>query len=212
MVEKWLKREGEEFKAGDSLCEVLLMPGDLMVAVDAKEDGVVGKLLASVGQTVAVNNPILQFLSTKEEYFEFVDEMRQEASDDVKEDAAEDISKNSTASSSKTKVDTKMLMRYVKRLLHEGAFKEGSGTFSICCLLCCLFQFQSFVVSELAKRVQSLARNGNSQLMSTFEASFEGDSLADESFDEKFFVENVTDLVAEIDKAEVDKDKVKDKH
>lgn len=50
----------------------------------------------------------------------------------------------------------------------------------------------------MAKKALSLARNGNEQIMSSFEASFEGDVYDDESFDEKFFIENITDLVAEL--------------
>jgi hypothetical protein len=57
----------------------------------------------------------------------------------------------------------------------------------------------------MAKKIQSLARNANPQLISTFEASFDGDSLSEETFDEEFFVENAVGLVEDLDKADKDK-------
>jgi pyruvate/2-oxoglutarate dehydrogenase complex dihydrolipoamide acyltransferase (E2) component len=121
-VEKWLKREGQQFHKGESLCEVLLMPEDLMVAVDAKEDGIVGKLLVSLGQTVPINTEIAHYFRTKEDYFAFVDEMREAESDDERGHEA-DVMK----AAAHQKPDTKVLMRVIKRLINEGTVKEGSG-------------------------------------------------------------------------------------
>ena len=51
---------------------------------------------------------------------------------------------------------------------------------------------------EFAKSLQSLARKGDSELMTLFEASFEGISFNEETFDEKYFLDNVKDYVNEL--------------
>lgn len=120
-----MKREGESFKAGDSLCEVLLMPADLTVAVDAKEEGVVAKHVVHIGQTIPAKAPILQYFTTKEEYFEYIDEQRNADEDEDRMSAADEISKPLVPQGKKP--DTKIVLRVIKRLINEGSIKEGSG-------------------------------------------------------------------------------------
>ena len=45
--------------------------------------------------------------------------------------------------------------------------------------------------------MQSLARQGNKDLLNSFEASFEGSTFNSETFDIKFFLENAQDIVNE---------------
>ena len=126
-MEKWLKREGEEFRPGDSICEVLLLPADLTVAVDAKEHGIIAKLMSSVGQTVPVNDPILQFCHSKEEYFGFIDDQREADEDDVKEYITSKV-----LAEAQQKPDATKLLRLIKRLVKEGVIKDaGELYFSI---------------------------------------------------------------------------------
>jgi hypothetical protein len=48
-----------------------------------------------------------------------------------------------------------------------------------------------------AKKLQSLARKGNPELLAAFEASYEGAAFNQETFDEKFFLDNAHDIVEE---------------
>ena len=48
-----------------------------------------------------------------------------------------------------------------------------------------------------AKKLMSLARKGNADLLSTFEASFEGNEFNLDSFDRKFFIENAKEIIKE---------------
>lgn len=48
-----------------------------------------------------------------------------------------------------------------------------------------------------AKKLQSLARKGDPELLAAFEASYEGAAFNQETFDEKFFLENAHDIVEE---------------
>ncbi len=51
--------------------------------------------------------------------------------------------------------------------------------------------------TDFAKKLNSLARKGNEELMSIFVASFDGTSFNDDTFDMKFFLDNAKDLVEE---------------
>jgi hypothetical protein len=57
--------------------------------------------------------------------------------------------------------------------------------------------FSVYFSSEFAKKLQSLARKGNPELLAAFEASYEGTEFNQDSFDEKFFLENARDIVEE---------------
>jgi hypothetical protein len=47
--------------------------------------------------------------------------------------------------------------------------------------------------------LQSLARKGNAELLSAFNASFEGNGAFDEeTFDSAFFIENASDIIREL--------------
>ena len=47
-----------------------------------------------------------------------------------------------------------------------------------------------------------MARNANPQLLSTYAASFDGDSYDNASFDEEFFMNNVRELLVEIEQSD----------
>jgi pyruvate/2-oxoglutarate dehydrogenase complex dihydrolipoamide acyltransferase (E2) component len=51
--------------------------------------------------------------------------------------------------------------------------------------------------SDFAKELQALARKGNEDLISVFEASFESENFTPESFDKKFFLSNAEEIVHE---------------
>lgn len=51
---------------------------------------------------------------------------------------------------------------------------------------------------EFAKGLLSAARKSNAELMSVFEASFEGDAFDSTSFDREFFLDNATEIVKEL--------------
>jgi uncharacterized membrane protein len=57
-------------------------------------------------------------------------------------------------------------------------------------------QTHNFLV-EFAKKLQSLARKGNAELMSVFTASFDGTVFNHDSFDVKFFLDNAKEVVNE---------------
>jgi hypothetical protein len=50
---------------------------------------------------------------------------------------------------------------------------------------------------EFAKKLLSLARHGDQELLNTFEASFENKSFNEDSIDDKFFIENAKEIVDE---------------
>lgn len=51
--------------------------------------------------------------------------------------------------------------------------------------------------SDFTKELQALARKGNEDLISVFEASYESENFTPESFDKKFFFSNAEEIVNE---------------
>jgi hypothetical protein len=51
---------------------------------------------------------------------------------------------------------------------------------------------------DFAKGILSAARKSNAELMSVFEASYEGDAFDSATFDREFFLDNATDIVKEL--------------
>ncbi len=55
----------------------------------------------------------------------------------------------------------------------------------------------TYVIVEFAKKLQSLARKGDSAIMDAFQASFDGVAFNKDTFDIKFFLENALAIVNE---------------
>ena len=66
-------------------------------------------------------------------------------------------------------------------------------------LLCCLYAYIRLYV-DFAKKILSLARKGDSQLLIVFEAAFEEDATSysqHDKFDSNFFLDNATCILEE---------------
>lgn len=172
MVEKWLKKEGQTVTSSDNICEVSLFPSDLMVGVTSSKSGILAKILVPIGKKLSVNEPIALLVEDQAEYMEYLDATR--CAEHDAEGLAEAVK---VVEDKKKKPDTKVLLREIKHLIQEGHIKEDS---------------------EFARGLLSAARKSNAELMSVFEASFEGDSFDSASFDREFFLDNAVDIVDEL--------------
>mmetsp|Transcript_14477 Transcript_14477/g.15652 ORF Transcript_14477/g.15652 Transcript_14477/m.15652 type:complete len:109 (-) Transcript_14477:15-341(-) len=105
---------------------------------------------------------------------DYIDHKRVEAMEDAMQaEIKEEVEKKQEKSK---KPDNLVLMREIKHLIQEGQIEDGS---------------------DFAKSLQSLARKGDSSLMSVFEASFDGVAFNKDTFDVKFFLENAQAIVNE---------------
>jgi hypothetical protein len=52
-----------------------------------------------------------------------------------------------------------------------------------------------YLFTDFAKKLLSLARKGDAELMAAFQASFEGSAFNDDTFDAGFFLDNARDIV-----------------
>lgn len=50
---------------------------------------------------------------------------------------------------------------------------------------------------DFAKKLQSLVRKGDKDIMDAFQASYDGAAFSRESFDAKFFISNAQEIVKE---------------
>jgi len=168
-VDKWLVKEGEECDSGTPLCEVTL--DDLTVSVDAPRRGIIAELLLPAGDTCKVDEAIVQLAKSKEAYLAYLDELRIEQHDkefiEVTKEVLEEDSK---------KPDTKTLLREIRHLIDKKELDQST---------------------DFVKKLLSLARKGNADLLVVFEGSYEGKAFNEETFDKKFFIDNARDVVEE---------------
>eukprot|EP01035_Chromulina_nebulosa_P018415 gene18415-24119_t len=146
VIDKWNKKEGDQFKAGETLCIVTL--DGLTVSVDGPVAGVLSQILVKEGVHVVAGSTLAYFAHTKEEYLEYRENLRLEDHD---LELLNDIHEINEIISQKP--DNKILLREIKILIQQGDIEDNS---------------------EFSKKLQSLARKSDSQLLSVFEASFDG--------------------------------------
>lgn len=88
-----------------------------------------------------------------------------------------------------------VLMREIKHFIQEGHIDSTSGKCVRCS--CNSLPASDDCGAEYAKKLQSMARHGDEELLDIFTASFDGISFNRDTFDVKFFVTNSRDLVQE---------------
>ena len=74
------------------------------------------------------------------------------------------------------KTDTKIIMREVRHMIKEGLIEDGS---------------------DFAKKLQTLCRKGDKDIVTLFDSSFEGTNFNIDTFDKKFFIDNAKEIVEE---------------
>ena len=196
---KWLKTEGDEFNAGDALCEMAV--GGISIAYESDRPGVILEKLVNEGQIVPVGSPILNCAINKQAYLDYIDNKRIEAME--AERAAEAKEQQAESKEKSKKPDKLVLMREIKHLIQEGKIDEDSGQFHSLpsSLLSRIVVMEYFFSSprkiDFGKKLQSLARKGDANLMSAFEASFDGVAFNKETFDVDFFLDNAQAIADE---------------
>lgn len=159
------------FTSSDSLCEVTLSEEDVRVAVVAHRSGVIASIIINVGETAVVNEPIAMFVDNMSEYMEHIENRRLATGEaEMMKEMKPPNDDTLTALNSKT------LLRQIKTMIQAGDIKADT---------------------EFAKELQILARKGNSDLLSIFEASCEHEYFSIESFDKNFFLHNAEEVVKE---------------
>lgn len=154
-------------------------------------------------ETAPADSPIALYALSKDYYMGYLAESMQNASDAAKMEivtAAEEEEKPH-------KPDAADLMRVIRQMTQQGRIESGSGKFILlftanyvnCYNICVLPYVKHYYRSVFAKKLQSLARKGNKELLAAFEASYEGASFNQETFDEAFFLENAKDIIDEDD-------------
>ena len=176
-VDKWLKKEGDWFDTRDPICIVTVSEdliienyNDVQVEIDAHSSGIIAKIMVNAGDIIPVHTPIAMFLDNKQEYLEYLEGLR------LAQDEVELIEEMKPLSDEGIKATSKILMREIRHIMKKCEIDTSS---------------------DFAKELQNLARKGNSDLLSVFEASFDGKSFNEETFDMKFFLDNATEIVNE---------------
>ena len=170
-IDKWLKKEGDVFDSRESLCEVTLSEEDVRIAIDAHRSGVIAEILVEAGHSIAVGEPIAMFVDNMDEYMEHVENIRLASGE------AEMMEEMKPANNDAlTQLNSKTLLRQIRNMMQKGDIESDT---------------------EFAKELLSLARKGQEDLLSVFEASCDGDKFSAETFDKKFFLENAVDIVKE---------------
>jgi pyruvate/2-oxoglutarate dehydrogenase complex dihydrolipoamide acyltransferase (E2) component len=148
VIDKWMKKVGDELSSNDSLCEITLL--DFTVAVDCPQSGVLAEILVQQGESGEADEPIAMYLSNRDSYYTYIENKRLVSHD--KEHTA-DIEELEGKKSHKP--DSTQLLREIKRLIRSGAITD----------------------KDVSKKLQSLAVKGDEKLQSLFTASFDEDNM-----------------------------------
>lgn len=141
---------------------------DVTIAIDAHREGVIATILVEEGQTCNVNEPIAMFVANMSEYMEHVENIR------IASGEAEMMEEMKPANGDGNHAKT--LLRQIRNMMQSGEITSDT---------------------EFAKELQFLARKGNPDLLSVFEASCDNEHFTPETFDKKFFLENAEEVVKE---------------
>jgi pyruvate/2-oxoglutarate dehydrogenase complex dihydrolipoamide acyltransferase (E2) component len=166
-----LKKEGEAFTSMETLCEVTLSEENVTIAVDTKRSGVLATILVQAGGTIAVGEPVAMFVDDMKEYFEHVENTRLAVGE---AEMMKDMTPDSHDPALLT--NAQALLQSVRNMIKLGDIDD---------------------TTEFAKELQFLARKGNPDLLSIFEASCDNVLYDPKTFDKKFFLSNAEDIVQE---------------
>lgn len=118
-----------------------------------------------------MNEPIAMFVDNMSEYMEHVEKQRiSNVETEMMKEMIPDTSVTPPGS------DHKSLLRQIRNMMQQGDIDSST---------------------EFSKELLSLARKGDSNLLSVFEASCDDEGFAQETFDKKFFLSNAVDIVNE---------------
>jgi pyruvate/2-oxoglutarate dehydrogenase complex dihydrolipoamide acyltransferase (E2) component len=172
-VERWLKKEGESFEAGETLCEVTI--DGVTLGIDHKDSGVLAEILVATEEDVPVGKSLAILVDGVEDYEAFVAKFKKldEESDNEKADNQESTGTTTTANPSQ--VSNITLIKTVKKLIKTDVINEED---------------------DFAHDLLSLCRQGNSELSETFDASYDGEEFNEETFEAAFFIQNARSIVA----------------
>lgn len=166
-IDKWLKKRGEHFKSGETLCEVSLL--DFTIGMSERTNGIITEILVSPNETVPANTPIASYTMSMSKYIEFIEEKMQESKEGEKLDYITHIQELKSAHPNNI-----ALLREIKHLIASGKLDSQS---------------------ELCQKLQMMALQNDPLVMTAFEASFDGSSYGPDSFDQDFFLSNIQILL-----------------
>ena len=141
--------------------------GDLMIGIETESEGILVKKMVSIGTEIKVNEPIAVYVDDKQAYFNFFADQKEIAD---QEEMMHDVEET------EVKADAKTMLREIKHMISEGVLDHDA---------------------EFTKKMISLARKNDSELLTAFEASYEGLHFNPMTFDRKFFLEGVTQIIEE---------------
>jgi pyruvate/2-oxoglutarate dehydrogenase complex dihydrolipoamide acyltransferase (E2) component len=122
VIDRWIKKEGDQVNQGEGICEVTLQ--DLTIEVESPHNGIIADIIFPEGSSIAVHQPIAVLAFDRDAYNSYFESRRIEAHDaallEERSDLIEDEAK---------RPDVKVLLREVRHLIKNGDVVEGSGKF-----------------------------------------------------------------------------------
>lgn len=184
-IDEWLVAEGDAIKVGQDICHVSV--GDLVVGVESQHAGVLAQICVPAGETeIAADCTIALCVDTAEDYTRFLQKQLRAARESIEAAAPEAVAAPAAVAAAPepeaggAKVTD--LLREVRALINSGVVVEES---------------------DFAKKLLSQCRKGNRELLSVFEASFEGETFDHATFDANFFLDNAKDILEELETAQL---------
>lgn len=151
----------------------------MTIEFSADVSGILAEMLVNEGQHIAIEEPFVAYAANQNEYSEYFDSKREAMMEAAKLEAAkaaiEYAAHQHEQETEKKSIVTPMIMlRHVKHLIQRKELDGGS---------------------DFAKKLQALIRSGDKSITEVFEASFDGITFNEDTFDSKFFLDNAKAIV-----------------
>ncbi|GAB5034143.1 dihydrolipoamide s-acetyltransferase [Nannochloropsis oceanica] len=182
-VTTWRKEEGDLIKNGDVVCEVEMDQFNVGMEIDDK--GFLARILVPAGTRDVPAGEALAVLVYEEKDIDSFKQLPRYHSKGG-EGGGEGGAVAADGDEDAIAVDGVTLLKFLHKLARNGSIKD----------------------KEFSKKLQSLARHEDKQLLRVFEASFEGEGTRrEEDFDVEFFLEEGRGIVHELEEVEQAADK-----
>jgi hypothetical protein len=205
-VDRWLKTKGDTVEASDTICEATV--GDFTVGIDSGHTGIIAEIVLAAGIEAEAGSTLVHIVDTEEAYLQYIENKAKVESAASK--SSEDVS--SIFDRADKDGDGKIDKEELQDLLHSISSSGGDGpqpdeiatadsTIAIAEILRVIRHLteQGSIPegSEFAKELKRLIRKADPDIIATFNASYEGDTFNEETFDGKFFVQESSDIIAD---------------
>ena len=170
-VLEWLKHEGENVSEGESICRVEV--GDLLLEIEAPFNGIIADKLVEAHCPTRADSDVVVVCDSHDSYMSYFEAARIAAHEAEMVRILEE-----SKAERNVRPSAGIVLREVRHLIQEGKLDAVKD-------------------ADFVNALQTLARKGDPELLTVFDASFEGLYFNVDTFNSDYFLEQARHVVAD---------------